>query len=68
VEATTATRSDVWIDGNSDDRRAIGRVFAGLERGFDEHDADAFNRSFAHDVIWGSPYGGTGQRNSCSIC
>ena len=53
------TRPDAWIDHSSDDRRAIERVFAGLERGFNEHDAEAFNRSFAHDVIWGSPYGGT---------
>jgi uncharacterized protein (TIGR02246 family) len=30
-----------------------------LQAGLDEHDADAYNRHFADDVLWGSPFGAT---------
>ncbi len=36
---------------------AVAGLVAELQGGLDGRDADLFNRHFAHDVIWGSPYG-----------
>jgi uncharacterized protein (TIGR02246 family) len=36
---------------------AVERQVAELQAGLDAHDADLYNRHFAADVIWGSPYG-----------
>jgi PPOX class F420-dependent enzyme/OxyR family protein/uncharacterized protein (TIGR02246 family) len=30
-----------------------------LQTGWDQHDADITNRHFAHDIVWGSPFGAT---------
>jgi len=38
-------------------RAAVERQVAELQAGLDRHDADVYNRHFAADVIWGSPYG-----------
>jgi uncharacterized protein (TIGR02246 family) len=38
---------------------AAVRFVAQLQAGLDEHDADAYNRDFADDVLWGSPFGAT---------
>jgi uncharacterized protein (TIGR02246 family) len=38
---------------------AIERLVAGLQDGLDRGDADAYDRQFAADVLWGSPYGAT---------
>lgn len=38
---------------------AIERLVAGLQDGLDRADADAYDRQFASDVLWGSPYGAT---------
>jgi PPOX class F420-dependent enzyme/OxyR family protein/uncharacterized protein (TIGR02246 family) len=39
--------------------RAVARLVEELQRGLDARDAAVYNRSFAADVIWGSPYGAT---------
>jgi hypothetical protein len=36
---------------------AAGRFVDGLQRAIDAWDADEFNRRFATDVLWGSPFG-----------
>lgn len=36
---------------------AVDRLVAELQDGLDSGDADIYNRHFADDVIWGSPYG-----------
>jgi uncharacterized protein (TIGR02246 family) len=38
-------------------RAAVERQVAEMQAGLDRHDADLYNRRFAADVIWGSPYG-----------
>lgn len=38
---------------------AVERLVAGLQDGLDRADADAYDRQFASDVLWGSPYGAT---------
>lgn len=38
-------------------RRAVGQLVAELQAGRDTRDAEVYNRHFAQDVIWGSPYG-----------
>jgi PPOX class F420-dependent enzyme/OxyR family protein/uncharacterized protein (TIGR02246 family) len=39
--------------------RAVARLVAELQEGYDRHDADISNRHFAADLIWGSPFGAT---------
>ena len=39
--------------------QAVKRQVAELQEGLDEGDAVLYNRHFAHDVLWGSPYGAT---------
>ena len=39
------------------DARAVERQVAELQAGLDGRDAGVYNRHFAADVIWGSPYG-----------
>jgi pyridoxamine 5'-phosphate oxidase family protein len=36
---------------------AAAEFAAGLQAGHDQRDADALNRQFAADVVWGSPFG-----------
>jgi PPOX class F420-dependent enzyme/OxyR family protein/uncharacterized protein (TIGR02246 family) len=38
-------------------REAVVQFVAELQAGLDRRDADVYNRHFAEDVIWGSPYG-----------
>ncbi len=38
---------------------AVQGLVAELQAGLDAHDADVYNRHFAADVIWGSPFGAT---------
>jgi uncharacterized protein (TIGR02246 family) len=40
-----------------DDPRAVDEFVAGLQAAVDAWDADGFNRQFADDVLWGSPFG-----------
>src|SRR5215469_7457323 len=36
---------------------AVERFVAGLQDGIDRASADVYDRQFASDVLWGSPYG-----------
>ncbi|SRR5712691_8728156 len=36
---------------------AVERLVAGLQDGLDRGSADVYDRQFASDVLWGSPYG-----------
>jgi uncharacterized protein (TIGR02246 family) len=36
---------------------AVEKLVAGLQDGLDRASADAYDRQFASDVLWGSPYG-----------
>jgi hypothetical protein len=38
---------------------AVEKLIAGLQDGLDRSSADAYDRQFASDVLWGSPYGAT---------
>jgi uncharacterized protein (TIGR02246 family) len=38
---------------------AVERLVAGLQDGLDRGSADVYDRQFASDVLWGSPYGAT---------
>jgi uncharacterized protein (TIGR02246 family) len=38
---------------------AVDALVAELQQGLDAHDADVYNRHFAADVLWGSPFGAT---------
>lgn len=38
---------------------AVTAFVAELQTGIDQHDADVYNRHFAADVLWGSPFGAT---------
>jgi uncharacterized protein (TIGR02246 family) len=39
--------------------RAVERLVTGLQDGLDNAAADVYDRQFASDVLWGSPYGAT---------
>jgi uncharacterized protein (TIGR02246 family) len=39
------------------DPKAVEEFVAGLQAAIDAWDADGFNRQFAGDVLWGSPFG-----------
>jgi PPOX class F420-dependent enzyme/OxyR family protein/uncharacterized protein (TIGR02246 family) len=39
--------------------KAVRRLVAELQAGYDRRDADISNRHFAADLIWGSPFGAT---------
>ncbi|MCK9898205.1 nuclear transport factor 2 family protein [Frankia sp. AgB32] len=51
------------LDHDEAARAAAEAVFARfvveLQKGLDTSDADTYDRSFAADVVWGSPYGAT---------
>lgn len=40
-------------------RKAVERQVAELQAGLEDHGAEIYNRHFAQDVMWGSPYGAT---------
>jgi uncharacterized protein (TIGR02246 family) len=44
-----------------DAAEAVTRLVAELQAGIDQGDADQYNRHFAADVLWGSPFGATVQ-------
>ena len=54
-------RPAVGLDGEAAGRAAdaVARQVAELQNGLDDGDAGLYNRHFADDVIWGSPYGAT---------
>jgi uncharacterized protein (TIGR02246 family) len=43
----------------ADAHAAVDSLVAELQAGIDRSDADTYNRHFAADVVWGSPYGAT---------
>jgi uncharacterized protein (TIGR02246 family) len=45
--------------GRAEAADAVDRLVAGLQEGHERADADVFDRQFASDVLWGSPYGAT---------
>ncbi|HEY8544624.1 MAG TPA: hypothetical protein VIL36_06240 [Acidimicrobiales bacterium] len=51
----TARRSVVAAGG--DGVEAVEEFVGGLQAALDAFDADAYNRQFAEDVLWGSPFG-----------
>jgi uncharacterized protein (TIGR02246 family) len=50
-------RFDTDPDAAAAARAAVDSLIAELQDGIDRSDADVYNRHFAADVIWGSPYG-----------
>jgi uncharacterized protein (TIGR02246 family) len=38
---------------------AVALFVKELQAGIDQHDADVYNRHFADDILWGSPFGAT---------
>jgi uncharacterized protein (TIGR02246 family) len=50
-------RFDTDPDTAAAARAAVDSLVAELQEGIDRSDADVYNRHFAADVIWGSPYG-----------
>lgn len=47
--------------GPGEAAEAVTRLVAELQAGIDHADADQYNRHFAADVMWGSPFGATVQ-------
>ncbi|HEY6792637.1 MAG TPA: hypothetical protein VI365_35525 [Trebonia sp.] len=45
--------------GRAEAADAVDRLVAVLQEGHDRADANIFDRQFASDVLWGSPYGAT---------
>ncbi len=43
--------------GADEARAAVDALVAELQAGLDTRDADVYNRHFATDVLWGSPFG-----------
>lgn len=54
-------RPAVGLSGDAAERarRAVQRQIDELQAGLGDGDADTYNRHFARDVMWGSPYGAT---------
>jgi PPOX class F420-dependent enzyme/OxyR family protein/uncharacterized protein (TIGR02246 family) len=50
---------DLGSDATIDATQAAAALAAELQAGVDSRDADVFNRHFAADVMWGSPFGAT---------
>lgn len=49
----TLRRDDAFDDACA----AVGQFVAELQTGLDAHDAETYNRHFADDVLWGTPFG-----------
>jgi len=47
------------LPASEDAAGAVERLVAGLQDGLDRGSADVYDRQFASDVLWGSPYGAT---------
>jgi uncharacterized protein (TIGR02246 family) len=57
-EGPTPGRPTLGTDqATTEAAEAVAGLLAELQAGIDDHDADVYNRHFAADVIWGSPYG-----------
>jgi uncharacterized protein (TIGR02246 family) len=52
---TMADRPVLTVDGDA--AEPVEEFVGGLQAAIDDPDADAFNGQFAHDVLWGSPFG-----------
>lgn len=59
--ATAEARPAVGLTGVLAERAqaAVERQVAEMQAGLGDHDAEDYNRHFAEDVMWGSPYGAT---------
>ena len=60
TEAGIVTGRPVLGDGGvseADAAVAVAALVAELQQGLDDRDADVYNRHFAADVLWGSPFG-----------
>jgi len=59
--STQQERPTLGTDGLAPDEAAavVANLIAELQAGIDTHDAENYNRHFATDVVWGSPYGAT---------
>jgi uncharacterized protein (TIGR02246 family) len=53
-EFSMAVRPTLALEDNP---KAVEEFVAGLQAAIDAWDADGFNRQFADDVLWGSPFG-----------
>lgn len=55
------SRPTIGLTGEIADRarRAVARQVGELQAGLGDGDAETYNRHFARDVMWGSPYGAT---------
>lgn len=58
---TTGVRPALGLTGALAERarRAVALQVAEMQAGLGDHDAEDYNRHFAEDVMWGSPYGAT---------
>jgi len=58
---TAGTRPALGLTGALAERAqgAVARQIAEMQAGLGDHDAEDYNRHFAEDVMWGSPYGAT---------
>jgi pyridoxamine 5'-phosphate oxidase family protein len=58
---TQHERPTLGTDGLAPDEAAavVANLIVELQAGIDTHDAETYNRHFAADVVWGSPYGAT---------
>jgi pyridoxamine 5'-phosphate oxidase family protein len=56
-----ASRPSFGTDDAAEQRaiEAVTHFVDELQAGWDQHDADISNRHFAHDIVWGSPFGAT---------
>jgi uncharacterized protein (TIGR02246 family) len=61
AETSSDQRPTLGADQRSarDATDAVGRFVAELQAGLDDGDSDLYNRHFANDVLWGSPFGET---------
>ena len=59
--STQQERPTLGTDGLAPDEAAavVANLIAELQAGIDTHDAETYNRHFATDIVWGSPYGAT---------
>jgi uncharacterized protein (TIGR02246 family) len=55
-ERTHTEHPDLAV-ANPDAGAAVQAFAGGLQFGNDQRDADVLNAQFAHDVVWGSPFG-----------
>jgi uncharacterized protein (TIGR02246 family) len=62
ADETTTGRPTLGAgDADDDASEAVAQLVADLQAGIDQGDAGRYNRHFAADVMWGSPFGATVQ-------